>query len=733
MSRLGQVEITTPEPYRWGDGSDGSHVYGPTEFLVEGNIAGAYGGNTNPRPQLTADYALWVETTLNDTDSSSVGYLGANAVGTNGGGKYVRGISATTDEEVFGPGGLVGKKAFCARLYDANAFSEPQAGAPLGCDYFFLWNESSTDDNGTAFNGKNWGGWEFVKKYTENGKDHFRRVYSRESNVPFSLTPFHRMWRPNGELYINPGEPQQIAAATTSYDSYRTIWYEDPRFAPQTQGRTLGDLRDAMLEWHFMEWIYYSGILSPLVNSDYDSYVQRSAVLTGKVGSFLRARINGVKNFTDVVIRDNTELISMAPKLNGVTNTTPIIIFATKSITFGEGVRLNACAAGTNTGNFGDSGWTRVEDPPNEYQKNNINAFSTGGGGGGGGANWTADRGTASQQKYYRRTRLMGTVPIGDPIETGGAASGGYGGKNALGGGGSDGSSASTTAISFMKSFGYTMKGKYSLNDNTDTDDFPILNGGTSGKGGHQGNFRTYYGNNGGQNLAGAGCIVLVAPKIIFPETPIENDFLQLNGDSRNGPYDGADSAGYESAATLLYARGESRRAGSDSSGGSVQPGQGERSAYEAGVGGAYNSLNPDGSRGTGSYHDGGGGSGGGGAGGSVVIIYNNLRGHPTIRTYGGQMGYTPARGAGNRGGAGGLGGNGYYLIGWKGIQNGEIAWVHEGHCGMRRGVPITARYTNQSYWDRRNRGPAFGETYGSAQWPALDASGQYISKSPNT
>jgi len=715
MSRHGQVEITTPEPYRWGDGSDGSHVYGPIEYEVKqtynpgqplnGIIASSY-----PHfDSASQDGVKWVETTITATDTASPGYRSTMSTAT-----YHAGSDGS---EIESAGFFVGKKAWVAvSIYD---------NTPLGLDYFFLWNESTTYNNGVLSADRRWGGWELVTLYTSGGNSFYRRMLSRESKVPFGVTPFTRMYLSGQNLYPYA---DRVSASVANEYSYRGIWYEDPFYASDPTATTRKVFSD-----NFFEYIYFEG--RPRSGGSIDencSYYSNAGI-----GKFINAKINGTKNFTDVVIRDNTELVS---------NHYParIIIFATKSITFGAGVRINANNKGTRTGR------NSKDNMPSQSSTGQV--FAGGGGGGGGGANWSAEAGSSGAGKSYKRTIDEGATPSGSTISTSSGASGGGGGSDRAGGNGSNGSSADGTARAFMKSFKYTMKGKYGLAaaPYQNYDDFPVLVGGISGRGGHQlplGSFFAHM-NNGGLNACGGGCIILVAPIIRFADAPninthgyeIEDAPSYENTLSTPIPLGkrsdqsttlgGYNSDHYQSDATLLYARGQGRGATSHSE--SSTPGAGSASCYEEGVGGGQSGTSMNGTRGS----DGGGGSGGGGAGGSVVVIYNTLYGHPTIRTYGGQSGSTP--GGGNRGGGGGHGGHGYYLIGWKGKQNGAISWVKEGSYGMRRGVHITSVVEPQG--DPRSTSQAPYEQYDTTVWPPrvhaaqLKHEGQvYKSSGPNS
>jgi len=731
MSRHGQVEITTPEPYRWGDGSDGSHVYGPIEYEVKqtynpgqpksGIIASSF-PHFDPASQ---DGVKWVETTITATDTASPGYRSTMSTAT-----YHAGLDGS---EIESAGFFVGKKAWVAvSIYD---------NTPLGLDYFFLWNESTTYNNGVLSAGRRWGGWELVTLYTSGGTSFYRRMLSRESKVPFGVTPFTRMYLSGQNLYPYA---DRVSASVASEYSYRGIWYEDPFYTSDPASAVRKLFAD-----NFFEYIYFEGRPRSGGSTDENCSYYSSA----GIGKFINAKINGTKNFTDVVIRDNTELVPTGYPGR-------VIIFATKSITFGAGVRINANPTGTRTGANTTSDFGSAA----AYSQ----IFSTGGGGGGGGANsrsLTATGGTSTALSY-KRTIDEGANVSGSVVQSASGAGGGYRGNNSSGANGVSGRSADGTAVSFMKSFGYTMKGKYGLaaDPYANNDDFPVLYGGVSGAGGKGGivstsvssgsSWRrstiTYDGVPGGKNATGAGCIVLVAPIIRFADAPnlktggvavesagdVSNSYylapipMGKRSDQSSGASGGTNSAYYQSDATLLYARGQGR--GSSDNSNAYTPGSGSSSCYEEGVGGGQNGNSLNGTR----SGDGGSASGGGGAGGSVVVIYNTLYGHPTIRTYGGQSGSTG--GGGNRGGGGGHGGHGYYLIGWKGKQNGEISWVKEGNYGMRRGIHITSVVEPQG--DLRSTSRAPYETYGTTSWPPridesqlIDAGQVYKSSGPNS
>ena len=685
MSRHGQVEITTPEPYRWGDGSDGSHIYGPTEYSVRINHAPSAEialEMAEDWPQLyvsTSGTTTYVETTISNNYNASTPGANITALLINGATYRAGGPTNADSTEIGSAGWFVGKKVWVPTYQDT--------GLPLPLDYFFVWNESTALSDGVSSQGKKWGGWELVKKFTNSDNTiFFRRVFSRESKVPYGVTPFTRMYISNHSTYPYA---ERVAASTTTGYTFKPLWYADPYFYVG------GDGYNAQFTNNFMEWIYFEG------------EINSSTALSENagIGKFYRTyQSSSPKNFTNVVIRDNTELSTG-------TDGKPIIIFATESITFGAGVRINSTNKGTNTGRNSTG---NIDAPPNNPQ-----VFTGGAGGGGGGANGSAQAGQGGQSKSWGVTK-NGTHYF-HTYETGGGGGGGYGGRNALGGNGGSGSSSSTLARTFMKALGYTMKGKYNLmppvagiSTATDYDDFAVLFGGRGGYGGYQ--YSSY--NNGGKGARGGGSIILVAPEIIFPEAPYLSNSI-VGAASRSGAGGGEGGAYYQSDATLLYARGQTATSGSNN--GTTHAGQGVSSCYEEGIGGSVSGYSMDGTR----RGDGGGGSGGGGGGGSVVVVYNKLRGHPTIRTYGGESGYT--QGGGNRGGGGGVGGHGYYLIGYKGKQNGPIQWVKEGAYGMKRGIHISSL---QITGDRRSRNPSPGEVYSSSQWPYLNSDGLYQSTS---
>jgi hypothetical protein len=650
MTKVGQVEITSPEPYRWGSGEDGdvywSHNGEVTFSGMDSTIRGlfnygdgeSYGSGTSGYIKFFPKLGFWAVAIDGEFENTTQYRYRASYNGTVGSDPNTRGVTTY---------------------------------------YRYKWDGTN---------------WCFQK--VDNGI----RYVAAISDALFNMA--------HGE-YVDDAETTvtNILKLPTSVSLSDGFW-----------GASAPSWEDSG-ESHGVSTSTINTYISELdsITYTYASDLHKSWRLPG-----------GIYQFKNLFISDDVYV----PVHSKNYFHQAVVIFATGQVVFGERVIMDSNPGGTNLGRkrsarttsgIWRAGITRTSG--STYYKWSIStvtsegqyAISCGGGGGGGGHNGYGGRGAPSNRaafKYYKNHGLeLGSdvLELGYPVPNSGTT---VATKNGGGRSGRTGFGVSQAIVDKLKSeFNYSARKVHDSNGTLiDRDDFPLTCGGDGGDGAYynyeSGSYETSKKGRGGQ---GGGMIGIVAPKVIFPIWTNTSD----NDDDN-------------ATAACLYACGQSKEVSTSGQGfttgnkfyiigmdedSPIQSGQGGRLAGGDSLDDPPNAMNSrhsaTGKAGKGS------GAGGGGAGGLVYIIYNELTGHPTIRTYGGYGGRTLDISGSNDGAIGGAGGEGYFMLGHKSLQTGPVTWRMEGSHGMKLGKAIkvdfrgeqdlghTSNTTDQVYWPR--------------------------------
>lgn len=341
----------------------------------------------------------------------------------------------------------------------------------------------------------------------------------------------------------------------------------------------------------------------------------------------------GLYQADTITIPNGTHIETHTPDSHAVPR--KLILFARKEIIIGTNVLINA---GVNNFYRQSSNWKAFDG---NYTGTLAQGTGGGGGGGGGSNNGSRVGGTGGNGSdpalWFTKNR---GVTRGSAYYNPGSAVGGKGnvgrsnGPGRHGGAGWPSSNGHKNGIKneIAKRFGFTTRTNTNKGDGVD--DFPLWIGGMGGDGGEGGrhsNNRFTTGGNGGR---GGGSVILVAPKITIASGHLN---ISIAGNTRgNGCDNNRHKDGWH------------------------------RNYYHRNMNGA-----------SGNKWDGGSGAGGAGGGGfcGIVTTPGGLTGGIIVNGLGASTGGQGKTHWGNRGGDGGNGGAGVYMIGEKPLISGPIQW----------------------------------------------------------